>query len=59
LENLGVDGRIILKVIFRKRNEGMEGMHWIGLAQDRYRRSALLNFLTKRCVPQNSGEFLN
>jgi hypothetical protein len=34
LEDPGVDGRIILKWIFRK---GDGGMGWIDLAQDRYR----------------------
>jgi hypothetical protein len=31
-EDLGVDGRIILKCTFKKGDEGME---WIDLAQDR------------------------
>jgi hypothetical protein len=33
LEDPGVDGRIILRWIFRKRDEG--GVDWIDLAQDR------------------------
>jgi hypothetical protein len=45
LENQGVDGRIILRWIFRKV---MWGMDWINLAQDRDRWralvSAVLNF---------------
>jgi hypothetical protein len=36
----GVDGRIILKWIFRKWDGGMD---WIGLAQDRDRWRALVN----------------
>jgi hypothetical protein len=35
LEELRVDGRIILKHIFKKWNGGME---WVDLAQDRERR---------------------
>jgi len=33
LEDLGIDGRIILRWIFRKWDGG--GMDWIDLAQDR------------------------
>jgi len=33
LEDLGVDGRIIFRLFFRKRDVG--GMDWIELAQDR------------------------
>ena len=32
MENLGVDGRIILKWIFKKQEGGVD---WINLAQDR------------------------
>jgi hypothetical protein len=45
LEDLGVDGRIILKYIFKKWNEGMD---WIDMANDRERWrdlvSAVMNF---------------
>jgi hypothetical protein len=34
LEDAGTDGRIILKLIFRKWDEGMD---WIDMAQDRDR----------------------
>jgi hypothetical protein len=34
LEDLGVDGSIMLKWIFKKRDEGMD---WIDLAEDRNR----------------------
>ena len=40
LEDPGVDGRIILRRIFRK---GWVGMDWIDVAQDRERRWALVN----------------
>jgi hypothetical protein len=56
LENPGLDGRIILRWIFRKWDEGMD---WIDLAQDRDRWRALVNVVMKRLVPQNAGNFLN
>ena len=40
LEDLGVDGRKIIKRIFR---EWDWGMHWINLAQDRVKWPSLLN----------------
>jgi hypothetical protein len=40
LEDPGVDGRIILKWIFRKWDGGLD---WIDLAQDRDRWRAVLN----------------
>jgi hypothetical protein len=40
LEDSGVDGRIILRWIFRKWNEG--NMDWIELAQDRDRWRAFV-----------------
>jgi hypothetical protein len=40
LEKLGVDGRIILKRIFKKWSGGMD---WIGLAQDRDMWQAFVN----------------
>jgi len=41
LEDPGVDGRIILRWIFRKWDMG--GRDWIELAQDRDRRRALVS----------------
>jgi hypothetical protein len=40
LENPGLDGRIILKLIFEKWDGGMD---WIDLAQDRDRWRAVVN----------------
>ena len=40
MEEQGVDGRIILKIIFEK---WMEVMDWIDLAQDRERWRAIAN----------------
>jgi hypothetical protein len=40
LEDLSIDGRIILKCIFKKWNGGMD---WVGLVQDRNRWRALVN----------------
>ena len=40
LEDLGIDGRIILKWVFEQWNGGMD---WISLAQDRDRSWALVN----------------
>jgi len=45
----GVDGRIILRWIFRKWDWG--GMDWIELAQDRDRWRALLNAVMNLRVP--------
>jgi hypothetical protein len=41
LEDPGVDGRIMLRMIFRKQFGG--GMDWTDVAQNRDRRWALLN----------------
>jgi hypothetical protein len=41
LEDSGVDGKIILRRIFRKWDVG--GMDWIDLAQDRDRWRAVVN----------------
>jgi hypothetical protein len=49
LENLGVDGGIILKWIFKKRIGG--GIDWINMAQNRDRWWALLNAMMNLCFP--------
>jgi len=41
LEDPGLDGRVILRWIFRKWD--VKGMDWIELAQDRERRWELVN----------------
>jgi hypothetical protein len=45
----GVDGRIILKWVFRKWDVG--GMDWMELAQDKYRWRALVNAVMNLRVP--------
>jgi hypothetical protein len=49
LEDPGLDGRIILRWIFGKRDVG--GMDWIELAQDRDRWRALVNAVMNLRVP--------
>jgi hypothetical protein len=48
LEDSGVDGRIILKWIFKKSDGGMDG---IELAQDRDRWRALMNAVMNLRAP--------
>jgi hypothetical protein len=48
LENPGLDGRIILKCIFRKLDGVMD---WIDLAQDRNKWQALVNVVLNFRVP--------
>jgi len=49
LEDPGVDGRIILRLIFKEVR--YEGMDWIELAQDRDRWRVLMNAVMKLRVP--------
>jgi len=49
LEDLGVDGRIILRWIFGKWDVG--GMDWIRVAQNRDRWWSLVNAVMKLRVP--------
>jgi hypothetical protein len=50
LEDPGVDGRIILKWIFKKWDGG-GGMDWIDIAQDRDRWRALVSAIMNLQVP--------
>jgi len=50
LADPGLDGRIILRCIFRKWN-GRGGMDWIDLAQDGDRWRALVNAVMNFRVP--------
>jgi hypothetical protein len=56
LEDPGVDGRIILKWIFKKWDGGMD---WIELALDRDRWRAVLNAVMNLRDPKNAGNFLS
>jgi len=58
LEDPGIDGRIILRWIFRSGMWGYGLMDWIDLAQDRDRWQALVNAVMNLWVPQNAGNFL-
>jgi hypothetical protein len=49
LEDPGVDGRIILKWIFKKWDG--RGMDWIDMAKDRDRWRAVVNAVTNLWVP--------
>jgi hypothetical protein len=51
----GVDGRILLKRVFKKWDGGMD---WIQLAQDKDRWLALVNAVMNLRVPSNAGKFL-
>jgi hypothetical protein len=50
----GIDGRIILKWIFKK---GVGSMDWIELAQDKNRWLALVNMVMNLRVPLNVWDF--
>jgi hypothetical protein len=49
LEDPGVDGRIIVKWIFKKWDGG--GLDWIDMAQDRDRWRAVVNVVMNLRVP--------
>jgi len=55
LEDPGVNGRIILKWIFRKWYGGMD---WIDLAQNRDRWKELVNAVMNLRIPSNERNFL-
>jgi hypothetical protein len=51
LKDPGIDGRIILKLIFDRLDGGGGGMDWINLAQDRDRWQAVVNTMMNLQVP--------
>jgi hypothetical protein len=57
LEDLGVDGSIMLKPVFRK--VGWGGTDWTDLAEDRDRWRALVKAVMNLRVPQNSENFFD
>jgi len=52
LEDLVIGGRIILKWVFRKLDDGMD---WIDMAQDRDRWQALVNAVMNFRFPKMGG----
>jgi hypothetical protein len=57
LEDLGVDGSIMLETVFEKWDGG--GTDWTDLAQDRDRWRALVNAVMNLRLPQNAGNFFD
>jgi hypothetical protein len=55
MEDVGVDGRIILKCKFKK---WIEAMDWNDLAQDRIRWQVPVNEVINLRVPKNARDFL-
>jgi len=55
LEDPGIDGKIILRWVFRKWDGGMD---WIDLARNRNRWLAVVNTTMNIRVPKNEGNFL-
>jgi hypothetical protein len=56
MEDLGLDGRIILKWIFEKLDRGVD---WIDLAQYREKRRPLVNTVINLFFSIKCGEILN
>jgi len=56
MEDPGVDGRTILRLIFRNWDGG--SMDWMKLAQDRDRWLACVNEVKNIRVPQNARNFM-
>jgi hypothetical protein len=56
LEDTGIDGRIIRWIL--RKWEGVGGMDWIDLAQERDRCQALVNVLMNFLIRHNAGNFL-
>jgi hypothetical protein len=57
MEEPGVDGRIILKLIFRIWDRGC--MDRIGVAVNRNSWPAVVNVVMKLCVPKKKMNFLS
>jgi hypothetical protein len=59
MEDPGTDGRIILKLLFKKWDGGGGGgMDWIDMTQDRERWRSLVNVVINLQVPLKVGNFL-
>jgi hypothetical protein len=57
LDKLGVDGKIVLKWIFKDGWEG--GIDWIDLAQNRDRSRGVVSAVMNLRFPKNAGNFLS
>jgi hypothetical protein len=53
LEYKGVDGKIIIKCI--RKEEDVDGVEWIYMAQDRVHQRALVDTIMKLQVPPKVG----
>jgi len=56
LENIGIEGRIILKW---NKETGYKDMDWVPLAQDRVQWQAIVNIVNEPLGFIKSGEFLD
>jgi hypothetical protein len=55
LEDLGLDGRVLLKWIFKHWNVSID---WIDLAQDRNRWRSVVKVAMNLRISKNEGKFL-
>jgi hypothetical protein len=54
LENLGIDGRVLLKCIFKKWDGGMD---WFGLGMDTHRCRTFVDGVMNLRVSQSAKDF--
>jgi hypothetical protein len=56
MEDKGLEGRIVLKWIFKKLEDGID---WIDVAQDSDKWRALVHAVMNSLFPRNKGNFFN